>query len=158
MGDIKRRGCCKMKFEDFLVKAKKNTYAAGAKPRDIWNGFEELTYGEKGLRYRDRWTGSDPFGGEEIVHMSGKVIWMMNYYGFTTSDKVKKEEVYSFLREALNMVTKDKPFRGPVSFKKGELEYINKSAGNLAKFVGIEQILQNGKEVYRLSYHGGKIE
>ena len=147
-----------MKLEEFLVRAKKSTYASGIKPRTMKFGFEELTYHEGNLFYSDRWSGSNPFGGEEIVCKDGKIIWMMNYFGFIISDAVESEEVYNFLKMSLGLITKEMPFRGPESFKNGALEYRNKSAGNLEKFVGMEQILHKGKEVYRLSYHGGKIE
>ncbi len=44
-----------MELRDFLVKEKKQTYASGKKPKILDDGFEELTYEEGELFYRDRW-------------------------------------------------------------------------------------------------------
>ncbi|MBI2452507.1 hypothetical protein HYV50_05560 [Candidatus Pacearchaeota archaeon] len=146
-----------MKLADFIAKAKKSTYASGAKPKILEDGFEELSYEERGLHYRDRWKGTNPFGGEEIVKEKDKVIWIMNYYGIVFSIKVESEKVYEFLRKAMNLVSRERPFRGPSHFKEGDFEYFDKSEGTLDRFKGIERILYMDEEVYRLEYHGGKL-
>lgn len=143
-------------FSRFLVEAKRNTYASGAKPRKK-GGFDELTYKKGDLLYTDRWSGSNPFGGEEVVRKAGSIIWIMNYYGRTFSTKVDNKKVVGHLRKALKHVTAGMPFRGPPRFEKAELLYINKRQGNISRFSGIERILHKGKEVYRLDYHGGEI-
>lgn len=82
---------------------------------------------------------------------------MMNYYGYMTSDKVDNKIIYGFLRKAMMLVNEQTPFRGPSNFKDGDLEYANKSTGDITQFKGEERILFKGKEVYRLEYHGGII-
>ena len=146
-----------MELRDFIVKAKRNTYASGTKSKVLDDGFEELTYQEGNLLYRDRWKGSNPFGGEEILIQKGKVVWLMNFYGNVFSTKVDSEKVYEFLRKAMSHVNIERPFRGPSHFEEGEFEYFDESEGTIDRFKGAEKILYKGKEIYRLEYHGGRI-
>ncbi len=145
-----------MDLNKFLVKAKTSTYASakGGNKKVLDDGAKEMIFEEGNLKYRDRYYGFDPFIGEEVVFEDGEAIWSMNYYGKTTSKDIPAEQVYEFLKEALRQITKDKPFRGPDNFKKGELEYINESRGDFKDFSGTERILFRCKEVYRLEYHG----
>ncbi len=148
-----------MELREFITKAKKNTYASGEKATRLKDGFDEFTYKEGNYEYRDRYHAKDPkpFGGEEVVWQNGKVVWMMNYYGYMLSDKIDSKKVYGFLREAMSLVDEQEPFRGPKSFKKGDFEYRNKCSGNLERFTGTEQIFYKGEEIYRLTYHGGML-
>ncbi|MBP7708675.1 hypothetical protein KA107_03240 [Candidatus Pacearchaeota archaeon] len=148
-----------MQILAFLVKAKKSTYASGNKAKILGDGFHEFVFEEGELKYRDRYQAKDPrpFGGEEVVFEKGNAIWMMNYYGFMTSDTVDSKPVYVFLRKAMSLVDEEMPFRGPAKFQEGDFEYINECEGNVDKFKGTEIILSKRKEVYRLEYHGGKI-
>lgn len=148
-----------MELVDFIVRAKRNTYASGNKAAKLEDGFEEFIFEEGNFRYRDRYHAKDPrpFGGEEVVWQSGKAIWIMNYYGYILDQKIDSEIVYRFLRKAMGLVDKSRPFRGPSHFKEEDFEYIDESKGTLDNFKGTERILFKGKEVYRLEYHGGKI-
>lgn len=146
-----------MDVNEFIVKAKKSTYASGAKSKILDDGFEELTYKEGDLFYRDRWKGSNPFCGEEIIMHKGKIVWLMNYYGAVFSSVVASDDVYTFLRKAMRLVDEQRPFRGPAHFKEGDFEYIDKSTGIAERFRGTERIIYQGKEVYRLDYHGGNV-
>lgn len=123
------------------------------------DGFEEFVYEEGDYEYRDRYHARDPrpFGGEEIVWQNGKVIWIMNYYGYMRSDKIDSKKIYAFLRKAMSLVDEKRPFRGPSHLKEGDFEYIDGSEGTLDNFKGTEKILYKGEEVYRLEYHGGKV-
>ncbi|KKQ94786.1 MAG: hypothetical protein UT66_C0028G0016 [candidate division CPR2 bacterium GW2011_GWC1_39_9] len=147
------------KLANFLVKAKKNTYASIGEGGEIRleDGAKELSYKDEDFSYRDRYYGSKDFAGEEIVWQGGKVIWGMNYYGMTTKDDIDAEKVYSFLKLALSNVTTEMPFRGPENLKKDNCEYVNKIEGSLKSFCGKEEILLNGQVVYQLYYHGGRI-
>jgi hypothetical protein len=140
-----------MEFVDFIVKAKKSTYASGKKS-DIIDGFETLTYEEGEFSYRDKWKGHNPFGGQEVIRGNGEIIWVMNYYGKANAHI---EKVFAFLRKSLRNVTTDMPFRGPHMFKEGDFEYKNEFEGDINKFKGTEEILFQGEEVYKLEYHGG---
>lgn len=68
-------------------------------------------------------------------------------------------ESYSgdFLKEALMQVPKDKPFRGPMVFSKGEYHYHCKVDGDFIWFHGYEEIFYEATRVYECYFHGAKI-
>ncbi len=146
-----------MELSELLVKAKKTSYASGNKAKVLADGFEEFVYEEEGYKYRDRYyaKGPNPFGGEELVWYNGEVIWIMNFYGYLISNNIESEVVYAFLRKAMSLLTKERPFRGPSKFKEGKFEYRDENEGDIGSFRGTEKIYFKGKEVYRLHYHGG---
>lgn len=147
-------------LEEFLVKAKVNTYASSGEggERILEDGSKELTYEEGDFKYRDRYFGYNPFIGEEIVWKDGKMIWAMNYYGRITSNFPPAKEIYSFLRKALRQASEIDIFRGPSSFYENEFKYTNASEGNIENFIGTEKIFYIKDEVYELIYHGGLIK
>ena len=51
----------------FLVRAKIRTYASGREGVIVKNRSKELIFEEEDFRYRDRYFGSNPFIGEEVV-------------------------------------------------------------------------------------------
>ncbi len=148
-----------MNLIQFLVKAKKATYASGKPPKKLNDGFEEFTYEEEGYRYRDRYRARDPkpFGGEEVVWHNGEAVWMMNYYAHGISEDMDSETVYGFLRKAMSLLTEGAPFRGPPIFQEDDFEYMNTVSGTINLFKGTEIIKFKKKEIYKLEYHGGAL-
>ena len=148
-----------MDLKNFLVQAKINTYANEKKSikKILKDGSKKLTYLKNNFKYRDRYFGSNPFVGEEIVWQDEKIIWSMNYYGAITSDILPTKNVYDFLKLALQKVQEDSPFRGPSNFIDGNFEYIDNNTGDIDFFRGEEIIKYKNKEIYRLYYHGGKM-
>lgn len=148
-----------MELKEFIVMAKKQTYASGESAKKLVDEFEEFIYEKENYKYQDKYYAQDPnpFGGEEIVWQNNKPVWIMNYYGFMLSSEIESKKVYEFLRKAMGLVNEDFPFRGPLNFKEGSFEYVNEILGNMDKFKGREKILFEGKEVYQLEYHGGKL-
>ena len=146
-----------MNLVKFLILAKTNTYASNGEGGEevLSDRSKELEFEEKGFKYRDRYFGSNPFIGEEIVWSGEDRIWGMNYYGAVSSEEVSEEEIYEFLKKAMRRVSEKRPFRGPDNFKEGDFEYIDKSNGDIKMFSGVEKIFFKGKEIYRLYYHGG---
>jgi hypothetical protein len=57
----------------------------------------------------------------------------------------------------MSQVKEDRPFRGPRALEKGDYRYVDESQGGVDRFTGVERILYQGREVYRLHYHGGRI-
>jgi hypothetical protein len=149
-----------MELTEFLIKAKTNTYASEgeASQQRLVDGCLELTYSEGEFSYRDRYFGSDPFIGQEIVFQDGKAIWSMNYYGRTVDKKHPAAEIYTFLQKAMRQVTPERPFRGPSTFAEGDFMYNDESSGTLENFSGVERILFNRHKVYTLKYHGGTVK
>ena len=148
-----------MELQDFLVKAKINTYASNgeSKERILKDGSKELIYKNANLIYRDRYFGFNPFIGEETVFLNGKAIWGMNYYGKILSENIDSKQLYVFLKKSMLLVKKERPFRGPTKFKENKWKYQDKNQGTLKSFIGIEEIYFEKKKVYELKYHGGNI-
>jgi hypothetical protein len=147
-----------MKLEQFLVKAKVSAYASGGEAGILADGCKELTFQEGPFKYRDRYFGWNPFVGEEVVWEDDQIAWAMNYYGLVFDEVVPAGQVYAFLQEAMNQVKEDRPFRGPQRFAKGDFEYTDESQDDVERFSGIERITYQGREIYRLDYHGGRVK
>jgi hypothetical protein len=149
-----------MELLDFILQGKISGYATGGEGQekkydDGSRGFESTGHG---YRYADRYYGFNPFAGtEHIFSDQGPLLWVMNYYGEVLPTCPDPMKVYTFLREAMRLVTPDHPFRGPARFEKGELRYENEQHGTLDGFHGMESIFENNEKVYVLHYHGGKI-
>ncbi|MCJ7450675.1 MAG: DUF5680 domain-containing protein [Candidatus Nanohaloarchaeota archaeon QJJ-9] len=149
-----------MNLREFLIEAKKNTYASEGEENEteLGNGGKELVFEEDEFRYRDRYFGFNPFSGQEVVWRGGEPFWSMNYRGETLSSSVSAEKIYSFLQKALNQVEEDQPFRGPEVFVKEDFKYSNRFEGNIRSFEGKEEIFYKGEKVYELLYHGGVVD
>lgn len=149
-----------MEFVDFLIKAKKNTYASSGEGGELKldDGSRELIYEEEGWRYRDRYFGFNPFLGEEAVWKDGKIFWGMNYYGEITDTEVDQEQLYGFLKRALGLVSANSPYRGLDGFEEGDWAYKEKDTGSAGSFFGEEKIYLSGREVYKLVFNGGLIK
>lgn len=145
-------------FVPFLVRAKKNTYAAGMAPTGSSRpGSHDLFYNEGPYLYIDTYLGGFHFIGEEVVWKSGIALWGMNYYGRMVSKDIP-EGFSPFLKAALLRVPEARPFRGPENFSDEGFFYSCSSKGSLTRFNGEEEILLNGDLVYRLMFHGGEIK
>ncbi|HSL28845.1 MAG TPA: DUF5680 domain-containing protein [Anaerolineales bacterium] len=148
-----------MDFVSFLLKAKLKTYSSGGEgnERSLEDGTREMSYQEGHFHYRDRHFGFNPFVGEEVVWENGKVIWAMNYYGMVTDESVSPGDVYRFLQKAMQNITAERPFRGPHEYREGDYLYQDSSEGDVSQFSGEETIFFQHKQVYLLTYHGGKV-
>lgn len=147
---------------DFLIRAKRQTYAGDGKeivPQRP--GFRELEYKEGNWEYRDSYTGFYFAPGQEVVRFRRKPVWTMAYsggmkYGFHGNVNFVKQ-TFEFLKKVMLRVEKSKPFRGPENFREGDYEYTNKTDGDIKDFNGTECILYKGKEVFRQNYMGGLV-
>lgn len=146
-------------FINFLLKAKKSTYAGveGDSKKTLSDGSKEFFYTEGKFSYRDRYFGSDPFSGQEIVFSNGKAIWAMNYRGHILDKTIGEKEIYSFLKQALIRVSEFEPFRGPAEFTSDNFKYISESKENIDSFIGSETIYSKSNKIYELYFHGGII-
>lgn len=149
-----------MKINEFLVKAKRNTYAGDCKEIILPDGGKELTYEETSWKYQDRYYRFNPFFGQELVWKNNELIWGMNYYGKVRDDfGISVEEIYKNLKKALLQVYEEAPFRGPKSLKLADyLQYFNKYTGNVDNFEGKENIYFREALAYSLIYHGGSMK
>ena len=122
-------------FIEFLIKAKKSTYA---------NSTIEKAKSSR--------VGSSDYHYEE---------WGMNYYGVTFEDTLGEEAMDNALRPSLMKVGEDKsviPVRGISHYKNNEYVYTFKTTGTIENFDGIEQIYKDNKLIYELHCSGGLIK
>jgi hypothetical protein len=142
---------------DFIVKAKKNTYATqkGFVP-SCRKGSKDLLFAEVDFEYLDSYFGARDFSGEEVVYRSGKAVWSMNYFGKMLRDNLP-EGFIETLREALTLLTVDEPYRGCKCHQRGSYCYEMDVQGDVAFFHGEEWISLEGETVYRLYFHGGEV-
>lgn len=150
-----------MNLIDFTLKSKISSYASNGEGRE--KKFDDGSVGfeitSDGYRYLDRYNGFNPFGGSEQVFGDGnKLLWVQNYFGEFLPNGSDPKNIYSFLREAMRLITPEYPFRGPKSFEKQNYRYENQQYGSFEHFHGIEKIFKNNEEVYVLYYHGGRIQ
>jgi hypothetical protein len=144
-------------LRNFISEAKKATYAGhGAEIKPSRLKSKDLPYEKGKFKYLDSYAGELHFIGEEVVWYNDEPVWGMNYYG-TLLDKAP-QEFGEFLRTALRLVTPNAPYRGPDYYRERELEFICSWQGELSFFTGQEEILISGKPIYKLVFHGGKLQ
>ncbi|MDD5463906.1 MAG: DUF5680 domain-containing protein [Candidatus Moranbacteria bacterium] len=145
----------------FLVKAKKSTYAAGETARKIIEADKSTTliFKDGDWEYHDNYFGGEPYGGREVVFFQGLPVYMMVYYGWVNETVTDVQGTYKILQGALSLIPEDKPFRGPVEFIQGNLKYSNIFEGEIDNFSGEEIITStDGKELYKAKYIGGLVD
>ena len=150
-------------IRDFLIEAKKSTYANGKteKIESSRLGSKDYEYKKDNMLYHDTYFGGTNFIGEEVVYIDNKIYWAMNYYGVTLDENLGEEAMDNALRPALMQVGVSEniiPVRGPREYKNGDFKYTFEVSGDLTNFSGIETIYKNDKKVYELKCNGGLIK
>ncbi len=139
---------------DFLIRAKTACYAGHGEEIDASRrGSHDLEYEEDELYYYDTYLGGERFGGEEAVWKNGMPIWCMNYCGRVTGEHFSGD----FLKEALDAVPCNMPYRGPAFFQSGAYTYHCRVEGDFDWYQGYEEILHEGIKIYECYFHGGSI-
>lgn len=139
---------------DFLIRAKTACYAGHGEEIDASRrGSHDLEYEEDELYYYDTYLGGERFGGEEAVWKNGMPIWCMNYCGRVTGEHFSGD----FLKEALDAVPYNMPYRGPAFFQSGAYTYHCRVEGDFDWYQGYEGILHEGIKIYECYFHGGSI-
>ena len=143
------------KITDFLIRAKKATYAGkGAETAPSREKSHDLIYEDGEYMYYDTYLGGNRFSGEEALWISKVPYWSMNYIGRVTGENFSGD----FLKEALLHVPEDKPFRGPSEHVNGDYVYRCNIEGDFDWFQGRETISLKGTMIYECFFHGGRIE
>lgn len=151
------------KIKDFLIEAKKQTYAnnLGERMASTRLNSKDYEYKKDNMIYHDTYFGGTRFIGEEVVYIDNKTYWAMNYYGVTLDETLGEETMDNALRPALMLVGEDVsviPVRGPKEFINGEYKYTFKVEGDLNCFNGVETIYKNDVKMYELKCSGGLIK
>lgn len=143
-------------IRDFIVEAKRAAYAGyGSQGKPSRTKSIDLPYEKGNFKYLDSYLGGNRFIGEEVVWYNDEPVWGMNYFGTLLAEPF--QGFGEFLRSALRLVTPDAPYRGPRYITKDGLEYFCSWEGDISSFEGHEEIRRDGKPVFRLVFHGGKI-
>ena len=150
-------------IEEFLIEAKKQTYANENTPKIASSRLNsnDYEYRKDNMIYHDTFFGGTNFIGEEVVYIDNKTYWAMNYYGTTLDGNLSEEAIDKALRPALMKVGEDKnviPVRGPKEFINGEYRYTFEINGDINCFNGIETIYKNNVKIYELRCTGGLIK
>jgi len=145
---------------EFLVKAKKATYASGDEKleRKEDDKSKTLVFEEGDWKYHDNYFGGDPFGGREVVFFKNQPVYMMVYYGRMDDSVPDIHAVSKVIKGALSLITADAPFRGPKRHEVDDLLYTNDWTGDVSNFSGEESITENNKEIYQAKYSGGLVD
>jgi len=151
-------------FLEFLIEAKRRTYAAQGDDASVapaLPGARQLEHRRGVYLYRDLYFGLRRFAGQETVDHAGRPVWSMAYAGGIVRRDLAIDEVRSvcaFLREALRQVAPDRPYRGPATCGKPPYAYACSAKGDLEMFQGAEEISDGLGVVYRLSFAGGRVD
>lgn len=136
---------------DFLLRAKKSTYAGKGSPtlssRLLSHDF---SYTEGDFLYYDTYVGGEKFSGEEVLYVSGRPHWSMNYAGRVLGDGFSGD----FLKDALCHVDARMPFRGPPRYSDGFYDYSCEVRGDFGWFQGREEISFKNTVIYEAVFHG----
>ena len=147
---------------EFLIDAKKNTYALGnAKKIDSTRlGSNDYEYSKDNMTYHDTYFGGTKFMGEEVVYKDNEILWGMNYYGVTINPDLSEDAMDNALRPALMLVGSDDtlPVRGPKEYINNEYKYTFDVVGDITYFEGTETVYKNDEKVYQLKCNGGLIK
>ena len=143
------------KVLEFLIEAKKNTYAGkkGEVESSRLNSHD-LKYEKDNLMYYDTYLGGDLSSGEEALWINNEPCWSMNYIGRVKENNFSGD----FLKEALLLVNKEYPYRGPSYYKNEDYEYIMEVKGDFKWFYGHEIIKYKNVEIYECNFHGGLVK
>lgn len=149
-------------LQNFLIEAKKETYANGTveKVNPTRRGSSDYEYKNDKYSYHDTYFGGTDFQGQEVVYQQEDTpIWGMIYYGRTLDESLSEEAMDNALRPALMQVGEDDtiPVRGPKEFENQGYKYTFEVTGDLTNFEGEETIEKEGKKIYTLKCHGGMI-
>ncbi len=137
---------------DFLLRAKRATYAAGSSAvTPSRPSSHDAAYQEGDYYYLDTYLGGQCFSGEEAVWIKDAPVWSMNYTGRVTGEGFSGD----FLKEALLHVPREHPYRGPLCFSRGEHSYHASIQGDFEWYSGVEEIFFAGRKVYECMFHGG---
>lgn len=147
----------------FLLHAKRCTYAVqgdNASVPPLLPGSLQLEYREPPFFYRDIYFGMASFVGQETVYFREHPVWSLSYAGGVVPEIHTRNEVraiYAFLRQALQLVAYERPYRGPQFYHADTYRYLDASQGDITRFHGEEMIMSGGKRVYELHYNGGML-
>jgi hypothetical protein len=108
-------------FAAFLVDSKRRTYAGlddeATVAAPLLRSSKQLEHRAPPYAYRDIYFGMGFFVGQETVSRDDRVIWSMSYSGGVRAEIMDRDvflAIYKFLRQALQAVSVEEPYRGRI--------------------------------------------
>lgn len=138
----------------FLIRANVPHATGEAKVVKEADNSRTIEYAESDYRMHDNFFGGEPYGGRLVIFYKDQPVFIEVYYGQTSNPA---DEVYGFLREALQYPDEQNPYRGPAEYKKGNLTYRSTTEGSISKHTVKEYIYENDEEVYSAVVIGGLV-
>lgn len=124
----------------FLVRANMPHATGTAKTAKEADGSRTIEYTEGDYRMHDNFFGGEPYGGRIVVFYKGEPLLLQVYYGRVYATQKTADEVYGFLRQALQHPDPDNPYRGPTTYTQGQLTYKSSTEGDVANHTVKEYI------------------
>ncbi|MCM1253825.1 MAG: DUF5680 domain-containing protein [Clostridium sp.] len=147
--------CGDERIIDFLILAKRNTYAAKKNQVESCRTASCDFYykDDNGYEYYDTYLGGERFVGEEAVWFQRAPVWGMNYAGRVIGQHFDGD----FLKDALLSMPYHYPFRGAEIYRRGSYCYHCKVDGTFGWFQGYEDIFYQDDKIYECHFHGGEV-
>ncbi len=139
----------------FLIRANVPHATGTAQTKVEDDSSRTIEFAEGDYRMHDNFFGGEPYGGRLVIFYKDKPVFIEVYYGQTTKPA---DEVYDFLREALQHPGPDNPYRGPAEYTKGDLTYKSIVNGDMANHTVKESIYENDQEIYWAVIIGGLVD
>ncbi|GMQ56064.1 hypothetical protein AN1V17_04560 [Vallitalea sediminicola] len=138
-----------------LCRAKKSIHKdKSIEDKNSVNNAYDMQYSEGDFKYINKYHGREQFLGEELLRKDDNPIWGMNYNGRIIGEGFSE----GFLKEALALVTKEHPYRGPMVYQNGQYKYHCIVNGEFQWFQGYEEIFFNDIKIYECVFNGGYIK
>ena len=132
---------------EFLIDAKRETFASGKKAEIGNDGSRTFQFSIGPFSYVDTYYGTLVDCGQELVSHGGLPIWGMAYRGGMILDTIDSKECFKFLKHCLQEPKAEFPVRGPDLRSMEEWTYKNEYNGNIEHFTGHESIEVGGRKV-----------
>lgn len=139
----------------FLMRANMPHATGAAKTTKESDGSRTIEYAEGDWRMHDNFFGGEPYGGRLVIFYKDQPVFIEVYYGQTSQPA---DEVYAFLREALQHPDEAHPFRGPAEYQKGDLIYKCETEGDISSHTVHEWIYEGDTEIYWAVIIGGLVD
>ncbi len=143
---------------DFIVDAKKISYASGNESIRLEKGIKEYSFNSNDFSYKDTYFANLIDAGQEVVWFKDLPIWVMLYRGGMVNNDSISRECFSFLEKAISNLSKNFPTRGPAKFEDFPFSYYNVNQGDIFNFFGTEYIYLNSVLIYTKNYIGGLVK
>jgi hypothetical protein len=145
----------------FVDLAGQSTYASGQPPQTTAQrpDFIEYEFSQDDWQYLDSYTGHSRSVGQEVVRFKGEIVWANSYCGGMLSGyEAQASDTFAFLKQALSAAESSfQSLRGPAHFELGVWQYRYHQDGKIDNFVGLEEILLQGKVVFFHRAIGGLV-